>query len=114
MSPLTHHGYLEVRYGGKETGKYRFTNYYCLQAKHVANPHLLSAVRTGWYTFDKYYSLTDKVTAHAAALLLAPHRRKAYLYGKELEEWIPRAIENVRTLWGKRCTPVGSVHKGTR
>jgi hypothetical protein len=60
------------------------------------------------------YSLTDKVTARAAALLLAPHRRKAYLYGKELEEWIPRAIENVRTLWGKRCTPVGSVHKGTR
>jgi len=40
---------------------------------------------TGWYTFDKYhiilsiYSLTDKVTAHAAALLLAPHRRKAYM-----------------------------------
>jgi hypothetical protein len=48
-----------------------------LQAKHVANPHLLSAIHTLWYTFDKYYSLTDNVTAYA--LLLAPHRRKAYM-----------------------------------
>ena len=48
------------------------------------------------------YSLTDKVTAHAAALLLAPHRRKAYMARNWKREWIPRAIENVRTLWRKR------------
>src|ERR1700727_2628233 len=48
------------------------------------------------------YSLTDKVTAHAAALLLAPHRRKAYMARDWKREWIPRAIENVRTLWRKR------------
>jgi len=32
-------------------------------------------------------------------------------------EWIPRAIENVRTLWRKRYkdkVPVGRVHKETR
>src|SRR3984957_19382484 len=48
------------------------------------------------------YSLTDKVTAHAAALLLAPHRRKPYMARNWNREWIPRAIENVRTLWRKR------------
>ena len=60
----------------------------------------------GWYTFDKYYSptlvLTDKVTAYAAALLLAPHRRKAYMARNWKNEWVPRSIENVRTLWRKR------------
>src|ERR1700719_1059044 len=48
------------------------------------------------------YSLTDKVTAHAAALLLAPHRREAYMARNWKREWIPSAIENVRTLWRKR------------
>ena len=47
----------------------------------------------------KHYSFTDKVTAYAAVLLLAYHRRKAYIYGKELEEGlISEAIENVRML----------------
>src|SRR5579871_2828294 len=44
------------------------------EAKHAANPHLFSAIQTGWYAFDKYYSMTDSVTAYAAALLLSPNR----------------------------------------
>jgi len=62
---------------------------------------------TGWYTFDKYhiilsiYSLTDKVTAHA------PRYSSLLIEGRHIwqgleEEWIPRAIENVRKLWRKR------------
>jgi len=37
--------------------------------------------------------LTDKVTAYAAALLLAPHRRKVYMARNWKREWRPRAIE---------------------
>ena len=60
----------------------------------------------GWYTFDKYYSptlvLTDKVTAYAATLLLAPHWRKAYMARNWKMEWRPRAIETWGTLWRKQ------------
>jgi hypothetical protein len=38
--------------GGKKQGnKDSLTRYYCLQAKHVGNLHLLSAIRTEWYTY---------------------------------------------------------------
>ena len=47
------------------------------------------------------YSLTDKVTAHTAATPRSSS--KEGIYGKGWKrEWIPRAIENVRTLWRKR------------
>jgi hypothetical protein len=55
----------------------------------------LTAIRTGWSIFGKYYSFTDKVTVYAAALLLAHHRRKAYMARNWKRE---KATENVRML----------------
>ena len=72
------------------------------EAKHAANPHLFSAIRTSWYAFDKYYSMTDSVTAYAAALLLTPNRRKAYIMRNWKISWQTEVIKNVRKLWEKQ------------
>ena len=47
--------------------------------KYATNPKLCDCIWTSWYAFDKYYLKTDKVTVYGAALLLAPHWRKAYI-----------------------------------
>lgn len=72
------------------------------EVKHTANPHLFSAIRTSWYAFDKYYSMTDSVTAYAAALLLSPNRRKAYIMRNWKKSWQTEVIKNVRKLWEKQ------------
>ena len=51
-----------------------------------ANPY-----RNSHGVVHKYYSFTDKVTAYAAVLLLAYHRRKAYIYrGTGRGNWYQR------------------------
>ena len=50
---------------------------------------------------DMYIALPTRLQP-IPPLLLAPHRRKAYMARNWKREWIPRAIENVRTLWRKR------------
>ncbi len=40
---------------------------------------LLQSVATGWYAFDKYYSIIDQTGAYTAALLLNPNCRKSYI-----------------------------------
>ncbi|PVH91249.1 hypothetical protein DM02DRAFT_481690, partial [Periconia macrospinosa] len=57
------------------------------QAKHAGDPHLSSCIAVSWYVFDKYYAGTDRVTAYGVALLLAPHRRKAYLKRNWSNNW---------------------------
>src|SRR5579871_4858574 len=56
-----------------------------------------------WYKFDKYYKLADDTPAHAAAALLHPQLREAYLRkvwsSKEQQRWIKPAITKVRNLW---------------
>ena len=71
------------------------------EAKHAANSHLFSAIQTGWYAFDKYYSMTDSITAYAAALLLSPNRWKTYIMRNWKKSWQMEAIKNVQKLWEK-------------
>ena len=73
-----------------------------VEAKYTANPHLFSAIRTGWYAFDKYYSMTDSVTAYAATLLLSLNQQKAYIMRNWKKSWQMEAIKNVRKLWEKQ------------
>jgi len=69
-----------------------------------------------WFAFDKYYKLTDKTPAYAAALLLNPMLRKTYLddYWQPLEERDPGtidwAIKAAWSLWKKeyKYKPVDS------
>jgi hypothetical protein len=62
-------------------------------------PQLLAAIRTSWYAFEKYYSLTGDVTAYGVALLLAPQRRCQYIERNWKNSWIPTIINNARKLW---------------
>ena len=55
--------------------------------KYATNKRLCSAITTSWHAFDKYYLKTDSVTAYGAALLLTPHRRKAYIHRNWKEAW---------------------------
>src|SRR6266480_5417761 len=56
-----------------------------------------------WYKFDKYYKLSNDTPVHAAAALLHPQLREAYLRkvwsGREQQKWIKPTITNVRNLW---------------
>lgn len=47
----------------------------------------------------KYYDLTDTTPLYAAALLLHPAYRKAYLDEHWRNSWIGPAVENARKLW---------------
>ena len=40
---------------------------------------MLHAIEMGWFVLNKYYSLTEGVPAYAAALLLDPSKRLAYI-----------------------------------
>lgn len=70
-----------------------------MRAKHANNPDLLGSITTAWYAFDKYYDLTDTTPLYAAALLLHPAYRKAYLDEHWRRSWIGPAVENARKLW---------------
>ena len=102
-----------MRYGGKgnrgkkQGNKDSLTTTVCRQSMLQTLTFFPQFARNGGIHVHTIYSLTDKVTAHAAALLLAPRRRKAYMARNWKREWIPRAIENVRTLWRKRYEDMG-------
>lgn len=47
--------------------------------KRRSNGPLIERITTGWYTMDKYYNKIDESGVCAAATLLHPNKRKAYL-----------------------------------
>ena len=50
-----------------------------IQQEYASNAYLLASLLTMWFTFNKYYTLTNKTLVYAAALLLNLTLRKAYL-----------------------------------
>ena len=78
-----------------------------MQMEHAADRHLSASLLMMWFAFDKYYTLTDKTPVYAAALLLNPTLRRAYLdeSWKTIDERYPgtieRAVEAARKLWQK-------------
>lgn len=77
------------------------------QEEYTNDRNLSASLLTMWFAFDKYYELTDKTPAYAAALILNPTLRRQHLddHWKLLEERDPgtikRAIEAARKLWQK-------------
>jgi len=67
--------------------------------KYATNQRLCDAITTSWHAFDKYYLKTDSVTVYGAALLLAPHRRKAYIHRNWEEAWKEPIVTAARKLW---------------
>jgi hypothetical protein len=60
---------------------------------------MVRSIEMGWFVLDKYYNMTDNVPVYAAAILLDPSRRGAYLKKNWPAEWYEPAIEAANTLW---------------
>jgi hypothetical protein len=60
---------------------------------------MVRSIDMGWFVLDKYYTMTDNVPVYAAAILLDPSRRGAYLKKNWPAEWYEPAIEAANTLW---------------
>jgi hypothetical protein len=62
---------------------------------------MLHSIEIGWYILDKYYNRTDEVPVYAAALLLDPSKRSAYIRKNWITSWIEPAITRASTIWEK-------------
>lgn len=62
---------------------------------------MLHSIEMGWFILDKYYNRTDEVPVYAAALLLDPSRRSAYINKNWTTSWIQPAIDAANTIWEK-------------
>jgi hypothetical protein len=67
--------------------------------KYKDNQQLLGCVLTSLYVFEKYYKLSDESPAYAAALILHPSRRKAYIQKNWPRSWHKKIFNNVKKLW---------------
>lgn len=55
----------------------------------------------GWFILSKYYRLTDEVPVYAAALLLDPRKRLAYIKQNWPKEWHEDTIALATAFWQK-------------
>jgi hypothetical protein len=62
---------------------------------------MLKAIDMGWFVLNKYYTMSDDVPVYAAALLLDPTKRAAYLMKNWPEEWHEGSIGAAREIWEK-------------
>ena len=60
---------------------------------------MLHSIDMGWFLLDKYYHKTDEAPIYAAALLLDPTNRAAYLRQNWPNDWIEPAIESANKLF---------------
>lgn len=68
--------------------------------------HFHAAVTTCWHAFNKWYEATDNTPHYAAAVLLHPGCRQAYMKNFWPRKWQSVAVANARKLWleeYKRC-----------
>jgi len=72
-----------------------------MKIKHNNNPQMLTRILTGWFKFDKYYSLTDDTAVYVASILLHPELRRVYLEKSwdHQKQYIEPAIRAVRDMW---------------
>jgi hypothetical protein len=57
------------------------------------------AIEMGWFVLDKYYTMTEDVPVYAAALLLDPSKRLAYIQQNWPRDWHEAAIAGARDIW---------------
>lgn len=72
------------------------------ERRFTSKAALLAAINTSWIAFNKYYELSDDVPVHAAAVLLHPGCRKAYMDKVWKRRWIKPGIERAKKLFETR------------
>ncbi len=60
---------------------------------------MLHAIEMGWFLIDKYYSKTEEAPVYAAALLLHPRGRSAYLKKNWPADWYEATVGAANTIW---------------
>jgi len=60
---------------------------------------MLHAIEMGWYILNKYYTMSDHQPVYAAALLLDPSKRTAYIQQNWPTDWLEGTISAARTIW---------------
>lgn len=63
------------------------------------DPRMIRAIEMGWFVLDKYYNMTEEAPVYAAALLLDPSRKAAYIRKNWPASWVEPAIEASNALW---------------
>ncbi|EKG08950.1 putative transposase [Macrophomina phaseolina MS6] len=63
------------------------------------NAQMLRSIEMGWFVLDKYYSKTDEAPVYAAALLLDPRKRAAYIRKNWPSDWHEPSIIAANTIW---------------
>jgi hypothetical protein len=71
------------------------------EAIHSNDPHMLSLLHKGWEKMKKYYGLTSKSPAYAAAVVLDPSQKWDYLEKAWESDWLPPARAAVEKLWNE-------------
>ncbi len=60
---------------------------------------MLHAIEMGWFVLNKYYTVTEDVPVYAAALLLDPSKRRAYIEQNWPSDWHEGAISGAHEIW---------------
>lgn len=81
---------------------YLVTHYQQQRARYQSNSALSHALYTSWFAFDKWYQRLDDTGVYAAAVLLNPNLRKAYLDMEWQKGWISSGIKRAKELWATR------------
>ena len=69
---------------------------------HHSNKPFVECIMVGWYTLDKYYNKIDETGAYAAAILLHPNKRKAYLQAVWKRSWVKPGLRRAEDLWSRQ------------
>ncbi|CEJ90326.1 hypothetical protein VHEMI06117 [[Torrubiella] hemipterigena] len=77
---------------------YERNKLYYSQEDHL-DPRMVRAIEMGWFVLAKYYNMTEEVPVYAAALLLDPSRRAAYIRQNWPDAWVQPAITAAMQLW---------------
>jgi hypothetical protein len=67
---------------------------------------MLHAIEMGWFVLNKYYTMTEDVPVYAAALLLDPSKRRAYIEQNWPSDWHQGAISGAREIWEAEYNPI--------
>jgi hypothetical protein len=79
------------------------------QSSHY-DSRMIRVIQMGWFVLDKYYNLTEEAPVYAAALLLDPSRRVAYLQKNWPAAWIGPAVEASSKLWREQYAVMSGPH----
>jgi hypothetical protein len=74
--------------------------YYSQEEHH--DPRMVRAIEMGWFVHDMFYNMIEEAPVYAAALLLDPSRRAAYIQKNWPVGWLEPAIEAAHRLWEEK------------